>query len=83
MADGRLVGGGVDFFDERAKLFKDVVDRLDQAGAIADQSVAAAGSQAVDRTGHGEDLAVLLHRVVGRGERPARRRGLDHDHAKT
>jgi len=57
-----------------------IVDRLDQAGAVTDQAVAAAAGQAVHRAGYGEDLAVLLHGVVRGGQRPAPRRGLDdHD----
>ena len=65
-----------------AEFFEDVVDGLDQPGAVADEAMAAAAGQAVGRTGDGEDLAVLLHRVVGRRERPAPWRGFDHDHAE-
>ena len=38
--------------------------------------------QAIGRTGHGEDLAVLLHGMMGGGERPAAGRGLDRDDAQ-
>jgi len=80
VADGGLVRGGVDLANQRAKLLEDVVDRLDQAGAVADQAVAAAAGQAVHRAGQGEDLPVLLHGVVRGGQRSAPRRGLDdHD----
>ena len=41
VADGGLVGRGADLADQRAELFEDVVDRLDQPGAVADQAVAA------------------------------------------
>ena len=80
VADGGLVRGGVHLANRRAKFLEDVVDRLDQAGAVTDQAVAAAAGQAVHRAGHGEDLPVLLHGVVRGGQRPAPRRGLDdHD----
>jgi len=64
MADRWLVGRGVDLADQRAKLLEDVVDGLDQAGAVADQAVAAAAGQAVHESGYGEDLAVLLYRYA-------------------
>jgi len=51
VADGWLVGCGVDLADQRAKFLEDVVDRLDQAGAVTDQAVAAAAGQAVPRPG--------------------------------
>ncbi len=80
VADGGLVGGGVNLADQRTKLLEDVVDGLDQAGAVADQAVAAAAGQAVHRAGHGEDLPVLLHGMVSGGQRAAPRRGFDdHD----
>jgi len=80
VADGWLVGCGVDLADQRAKFLEDVVDHLDQAGAVTDQAVAAAAGQASNRAGHGEDLPVLLHGVVRGGQQPAPRRGLDdHD----
>src|SRR5271157_3522661 len=60
VADGGLVRGGVHLANQRAKLLEDVVDRLDQAGAVTDQAVAAAAGQAVHRAGHGEDLPVLF-----------------------
>ena len=82
MAHRRLIRGGPDLPDQRAELFEDVVDRLDQPGAVADQAVAAAAAEAVDRPGHGEDLAVLLHGVIGRRQRAAPRRRLDHDDAQ-
>ena len=82
VADGGLVRGGVDLANQRAKLLEDVVDRLDQAGSVADQAVAAAAGQAVHGSGYGKDLAVLLHRMVGGGERPAPRRRLDDHHAQ-
>ena len=75
--------GGVDLADQWAKLFEDVVDGLHEPGAVADQAMAAAAGHAVHRTGDGEDLAVLLHRVIGGGERAAPRGRLDHDHTKT
>jgi hypothetical protein len=65
-----------------AKLFQDVVNAFHEPRSIADEAMAAAAGEAVDGARNGEDLAVLLHRVVGRGERPAPRRGLDHDHAE-
>ena len=80
---GGLVRGGVDLANQRAKLLKDILDRLDQAGIVTDQAVAAAAGQAVHRAGHGEDLPVLLHGVVRGGQRPAPRRGLDDHDAQT
>ena len=80
VADGGLVRGGVHLANQRAKFLEDVVDRLDQAGAVPDQAVADAAGQAVHRAGHGEDLPVPLHGVVRGGQRPAPRRGhYDHD----
>ena len=73
----------MDLADQGAELFEDVVDGLDESRPVADQAMAAAAGQAVNRAGDGEDLAVLLHRVVGRGERAAPRGRLDHDHPKT
>ena len=66
MADGWLVGGGVDLADQGAELFEDVVDRLDESGAVADQAVAAAACEAVDRAGHGENFAVLHSPAIRR-----------------
>ena len=83
MADGGSPSGAVlDLANQVAKLFEDLVDRLDQP-AVADQAMAAAAGQAVHRAGDGEYLAIPLHRMVGRGERPAPRGRLDHDQAKT
>ena len=36
-----LAGGGADFADQGAEFFEDVVDGLDEPGAVADQAVAA------------------------------------------
>ena len=69
--------------DQRAKLFEDIVDRLDQPRSVADQAMAAPAGQAVDGAGDGDDLAVLLHRVVGCRKGSAPRSDLDDDHAKT
>ena len=80
VADGGLVRGGVHLANQRAKFLEDVIDRLDQLGAVTEQAVAAAAGQAVHWAGHGEDLPVLLHGVAHGGQRPAPRRGLDdHD----
>ncbi len=79
---GGLVGSGLDLADQRTEFLEDVIDGLDEPGTVADQAMAAAAGDTVDRTGDGEDLAVLLHGMVGGGERAAPRRGLDHDHAE-
>jgi hypothetical protein len=83
MADWGLAGGGVDFADQGTEIFEDIVDRLDEPSSVADEAMASAAGDAVDRAGDAEDLAVLLHRVVGRGQRPAPRRRLDDDETET
>ena len=82
MTDRGLVGAGADLLHQGAELFEDVVDGLDQPGTVADQAVAAAAGQAVDRPGDGEDLAVLLHGVARGRKRPAARGRLDDEHAQ-
>jgi hypothetical protein len=57
-----------------------VIDGLRQPGTVADQAVAAATGNAVNRAGDGEDLADLLRGVVRRGKRPASRWRLDHNY---
>ena len=82
MADwGFRVGRG-NLADQWAELLRDVVDGLDQACAVADEAVATAADEAVNRAGDGEDLAVLLHRVVGRRERASPRGDLEDDDAQ-
>ena len=83
MAYRGLVGAVFYFADQWTKLFEDIVDGLHQPGAVANEAVAAAAGQTIDRAGDNEDLAVLLHGMVGRGERAAARGRLDHDNAKT
>jgi hypothetical protein len=60
---GGFSGIGANFLNERAELFEDVVDGLDQSGTVADQVMAAPARHAVRRTGDGEDFAVLFHGV--------------------
>jgi hypothetical protein len=81
-AHGRFIGRGLDRFHERTKFLKDVIDRLDQPRSVADQAMTARACEAVDRAGHGEDFAVLLHRVLRGRERAAPGSCLDHNHAQ-
>jgi hypothetical protein len=82
MADGRFLGSGANFLNERAELFEDVVDGLNQAGTVADQAMAAPARQAVGRTGDGEDFAVLFHGVRGGRQRSAAWGCFDNEHAE-
>ena len=81
--DRCLVRGGMDFANRWAELPEDVVDGLDQPGAVAEQAVAASGGQAVHGTGHRKDLAACFMAWWAVDSDPLRGRGLDHDHAET
>jgi hypothetical protein len=83
VANRGLVRGGVDFSHKRPKLFEDVVDGFPESCALADQTVEAAAGDAVDRSGEGEDLAVLFHRMVVGEEGSAPRRGLENNDSET
>jgi hypothetical protein len=72
VANRGLVRGGLNFSHERPKLFEDVVDGFPESCALADQAVAAAAGDAVDRSGEGEALAVLFHRMVAVESEPLR-----------
>ena len=82
MTNGRLLGIGANLLNERPELFEDVVDRLDQAGTVADQAMAAPARQAVGRPGDGENLAILFHGVTSGRKRPAARGRLDDQHTQ-
>ncbi len=82
MTDRGLRWTGLHFSDEWSELIDDVVDGLDQSGAVADQAVAASAGETIDRPWHGENLAVLLDRMALCRQRPAARRRLNHHDAQ-
>ena len=63
------------------KVFQDVLRRLDQLGALADERVAAPGLWGVDRTGDGKHLAALFGGHPGGDERARLQRRLHHQGA--
>ena len=78
MTDGWFLRGRSNFLNQRAKFFENVVNGLDQAGAVTDQAMAAPAGHAIGRPGYGDDFAILFHGVRRCGERPAAR-GCFHD----
>ena len=70
--DRRVVfGSGPNLLNQRAKLFQNVVDRLDQTGTVEDQAMAVPAGHIVGRPGYGEDFAILFHGMRRGRERPA------------
>ena len=66
---------------DRRKFLEDVVDRLDEPCALAQQAVTSAGHGVVDGARHGEDLATLFSRQPRRDQRAALQRRLDDERA--
>ena len=78
MTDRWFLGSGTNLLNQRTKLFENVVDRLNQVGTVADQSMAAPAGHAFGRAGYGKDFAILPH-VVRRGRERRAARGCFHD----
>ena len=57
---------------QRSQLFQHVVGRFDELHAVADQAVTAVREMAIDPTRHGEDVAILFHRMTGGNQGAAR-----------
>ena len=60
-------------------MFEDVVDGLDEGGAVAEEAMAALGGAVVDAAWDGEDFAVLFGGKAGGDEGAATGSGFDND----
>ena len=73
MTDRWFLGIGANLVNQGSELLQNIFDRLDQAGTVADQAMAAPAGHAIGRPGYGEDLAILFHGVLRGRERLAAR----------